>query len=69
MEFVEDSIRRTAPSSKLLVWQYTFNLPGYGPFPLSPLRLVSRTVIVCITTVLVSHSSNQGCRKTLISQT
>lgn len=52
MEFVEASIRRLSPDSKLLNYEYVFNMPGYGLFSISPLRLVSRSVIVCCTTVL-----------------
>ena len=50
MTFVEDSICHWFPSLK---WQKEFDLPYYGYFPLSPLKLVSRTIIVATTTLLV----------------
>lgn len=53
MTFVEDTITNWFPS---LGWQKEYNLPGYGYFPLSPLKLVSRTIIVATTTLVVSMS-------------
>lgn len=49
MQFVEDCITKPFPA---LGWQKELNLPGYGYFPLSPLKMISRTVIVVTTTLL-----------------
>lgn len=51
MAFVEECVCRVIPSLK---WQKEVILPGYGYFPISPLKLGSRTVIVALTTLIVS---------------
>lgn len=58
MQFVEDSITRPFPA---LGWQKELDLPYFGYFPLSPLKLVSRTTIVVTTTLLVGLSLRSCC--------
>lgn len=53
MVFVEESIMSAVPK---LGWMKEFNIPLYGYFPFIPTRIVSRTIIVCITTIVVSTS-------------
>ena len=50
MTFIEQSICKFYPS---LAWEKGYKVPGYGHFPVSPLKLVSRTTIVAITTLIV----------------
>ncbi len=54
VQFVEGCICHFVPSLK---WEKGLQIKGYGYFPLSPLKLVSRTVIVAITTLIVSSLS------------
>ena len=54
MMFVEESLIMMFPGWTALRWEFVPVLPGYGRFPVSPLKLVSRTTIVCVTTVVVS---------------
>jgi hypothetical protein len=49
MVFVEGCICHFVPSLK---WEKGLQIKGYGYFPLSPLKMVSRTVIVAITTLI-----------------
>lgn len=53
MTFLEDSILYFFPRSKALRWQYNLSIPGYGYFAVSPLKLVNRTIVVCVTTLVV----------------
>ena len=54
MDFVERQIKGLFPNIPYLYNEYSFNCPGLGPLPVSVLRLVSRSIIVCLTTVIVS---------------
>lgn len=54
MMFVEESLIMLFPRVTALRWEFVPVLPLYGRFPISPLKLVSRTSIVCVTTVVVS---------------
>jgi len=49
MAFVEQCVCHFIPSAK---WEKGYTIPGYGYFPLSPLKLVSRTIIVATTTLI-----------------
>ena len=54
MDFVEDVIRRRYPNWKFLHMEKVYYLPALGRIPLSPLKLLSRTILVAITTIIVS---------------
>jgi len=54
VQFVEQCVCHFIPSAK---WEKGYTIPGYGYFPLSPLKLVSRTIIVATTTLIVSPPS------------
>lgn len=57
MDVVEDVVRRRFPTSRALHIEKVFYLPAFGRIPLNPLKLISRTVLVCITTIIVSHQN------------
>lgn len=54
MDFAEDVIRARYPNLRALYYEKVFYLPAFGRVPLNPLKLISRTTLVCITTVIVS---------------
>lgn len=67
MDFVENTIRKRFPEWRILKLERVITLPAFGEIPLSPLKLVSRTILVTITTILVSlthayeHPANGSC--------
>ena len=64
MAFVETRIKLLFPNVPYLYNEYSFHCPGLGLVPISILRLVSRSIIVCMTTVIVSYcnlSSTHAC--------
>ena len=56
MDFVETRIKLLFPNVPYLYNEYSFHCPGIGRVPVSILRLVSRSTIVCLTTVIVSSA-------------
>ena len=54
MAFVETRIQFAFPSVPYLYNEYSFQCPGSGRVPFSILRIVSRSTIVCLTTLIVS---------------
>ena len=54
MVFVETHIMLLFPNLPYLYNEYSFHCPGVGLVPISILRLVNRSTIVCLTTVIVS---------------
>ena len=54
MDFVEDVVKRRLPHWRFLHVEKVFYLPAFGRIPINSLKLVSRTTLVCITTIVVS---------------
>ena len=55
MNFTERSCKQLFPSIPFLYSEWSFNMPGIGRVPVSMLRLVNRSIIVVLTTLIVSH--------------
>ena len=54
MQAIEDLIRQTFPNVTLLQYEIWYEVPFLQHIALSPLMLISRTIMVAATTVLVS---------------
>ena len=52
---VERQLQRLLPNLPFIYTKTSFHCPGIGEIPVSTLRLVTRSTLVCLTTVIVSH--------------
>ena len=71
MQAIEDLIRQTFPNVTLLQYEIWYEVPFLQHIALSPLMLISRTVMVAATTVLVSllqHVFCQGCPQSRVRE-